>query len=148
MRKVLLVFAAAALAVSATTVSAQPYGDRDRDGVPNAYDRDRDNDGIPNRRDPTPNRPGIGRPYGDRDHDGVPNAYDRYNNNEHHRWARGERLDRRWHSRRYMVADWRRHGWRAPPRGYAYYRTDTGDVVLAAVATGIISSVIANALAH
>jgi hypothetical protein len=33
------------------------YGDRDRDGVPNRYDRDRDNDGVPNRYDERPNNP-------------------------------------------------------------------------------------------
>src|SRR5688572_13180842 len=33
------------------------YGDRDRDGVPNRYDRDRDNDGVPNRYDEAPNNP-------------------------------------------------------------------------------------------
>ena len=32
-------------------------GDRDRDGVPNRYDRDRDNDGVPNRMDARPNNP-------------------------------------------------------------------------------------------
>ena len=32
-------------------------GDRDRDGVPNKYDRDRDNDGVPNRYDDSPNNP-------------------------------------------------------------------------------------------
>jgi hypothetical protein len=32
-------------------------GDRDRDGVPNRYDRDRDNDGVPNRYDRRPNNP-------------------------------------------------------------------------------------------
>ena len=34
-----------------------PYGDRDRDGVPNRYDRDKDNDGVPNRLDNAPNNP-------------------------------------------------------------------------------------------
>lgn len=34
-----------------------PGGDRDRDGVPNRYDRDRDGDGVPNRRDRAPNDP-------------------------------------------------------------------------------------------
>jgi hypothetical protein len=34
-----------------------PNGDRDRDGVPNKYDRDRDNDGVPNRYDDSPNNP-------------------------------------------------------------------------------------------
>lgn len=45
------------------------YADRDRDGVPNRYDRDRDNDGVPN---------AYGR---DRDNDGVPNRADRRPNN-------------------------------------------------------------------
>ena len=42
-----------------------PWGDRDRDGIPNAYDR-RDN-----------RQSGA---WGDRDHDGIPNAYDRFDN--------------------------------------------------------------------
>jgi hypothetical protein len=32
-------------------------GDRDRDGIPNRYDRDRDGDGVPNRRDAHPDNP-------------------------------------------------------------------------------------------
>lgn len=32
-------------------------GDRDRDGIPNRYDRDRDGDGVPNRYDSNPNNP-------------------------------------------------------------------------------------------
>jgi len=31
--------------------------DRDRDGIPNRYDRDRDNDGVPNRYDTAPANP-------------------------------------------------------------------------------------------
>jgi hypothetical protein len=31
--------------------------DRDRDGIPNRFDRDRDNDGVPNSRDRRPNNP-------------------------------------------------------------------------------------------
>lgn len=54
-----------------------PYGDRDRDGVPNRFDAannrsDRDRDGIPDRYDGYDNR--LAR---DRDHDGVPNRWDR-----------------------------------------------------------------------
>jgi len=33
------------------------YSDRDRDGIPNRYDRDRDNDGVPNYADRRPNNP-------------------------------------------------------------------------------------------
>ena len=32
-------------------------GDRDRDGVPNRFDRDRDGDGVPNRLDRAPDNP-------------------------------------------------------------------------------------------
>lgn len=31
------------------------YGDRDRDGVPNRFDKDRDGDGVPNSYDRNPN---------------------------------------------------------------------------------------------
>ena len=44
-------------------------GDRDRDGVPNRYDRDRDNDGVRN---------SVDR---DRDNDGIPNRADARPNN-------------------------------------------------------------------
>ena len=62
----------AILFVAATTLAAcvaVPYdrppppragygmGDRDRDGVPNRYDRDRDGDGVPNRADRAPGDP-------------------------------------------------------------------------------------------
>jgi Ni/Co efflux regulator RcnB len=42
------------------------------------------------------------------------------------------------------VNDYRRYGYGPPPRGYGYYRTDTGDVVLAAIATGVIISLLSN----
>ena len=32
-------------------------GDQDRDGIPNRYDRDRDGDGVPNRWDRNPSNP-------------------------------------------------------------------------------------------
>ena len=64
-------------------------GDRDRDGVPNVYDRhdnrhtwnngawgDRDHDGVPNAYDRFDNRA-----LRDKDHDGVPQAWDRNDNN-------------------------------------------------------------------
>ena len=60
------------------------WGDRDRDGIPNAYDRhdnrqqawDKDRDGVPNRYDRFDNRQ-----LQDRDHDGVPRAFDRNDRN-------------------------------------------------------------------
>ncbi len=71
-----------AFGVTAPAAAQNPYGDRDRDGVPNGADRhpnngprgDRDRDGVPNAYDRNANN---ARPYGDRDRDGVPNRYDR-----------------------------------------------------------------------
>jgi hypothetical protein len=79
--------------------AAQAWGDRDRDGVPNAFDPhnnrpnpgrgDKDRDGVPNRYDRYDNRPN--QAWGDRDRDGVPNAYDRHNNQPRPNQAWGDR---------------------------------------------------------
>lgn len=79
--------AAALLAFGAAAHAAplNPYGDLDRDGIQNRFDRDRDGDGIANARDPNPNIPNVQRvaragrfgPYGDLDRDGILNRYDR-----------------------------------------------------------------------
>lgn len=64
-------------------------------------------------------------------------------------WARGQRLPSSYRTHAHMVRDYGHHGWRRPPHGYAYYATDNGDVVMAAIATGVISSIIvANADNH
>lgn len=60
---------------------------------------------------------------------------------DHRRWERGQRLDARYRGNSYYVSDYRRHGLRAPPRGYRWQRVDDS-YVLAAVATGLIASVI------
>jgi Ni/Co efflux regulator RcnB len=57
-------------------------------------------------------------------------------------WARGQRLPSSYRTHGHMVRDYGHHGWRRPPHGYAYYTTDNGDVVMAAIATGVISSII------
>ncbi len=70
--------------------------------------------------------------------------YDRrdYRDGRHqYRYQRGQRYDH-YRNQSYIISDYGRYGYRAPPRGYAYYRTDTGDVILAAIATGIITSII------
>ncbi|ENZ80929.1 MULTISPECIES: RcnB family protein [Caulobacter] len=60
---------------------------------------------------------------------------------DHRRWNRGERLDPRWRGNAYYVSDWRAHHLRPPPRGYRWHRVND-QYVLAAVATGVIASVI------
>lgn len=57
-------------------------------------------------------------------------------------WSYGQRLPAQYRARSYVVADYGRYGLRAPPRGYEYVRTGN-DVVLTAVATGLITAVIA-----
>ncbi|CAN5230941.1 hypothetical protein BH10PSE1_BH10PSE1_17660 [soil metagenome] len=110
---------------------------------------------------------------GDRDHDGRyernerradRNRYDggRYTNRERYnddrRYYRDQRQDYRHDNRRYYrgatlpyqyrsswyVRDYNRYGYAPPPRGYGYYRTDTGDIVVAALATGVILSLLNN----
>jgi Ni/Co efflux regulator RcnB len=158
-----VIIAAAILSiVGGTAASAQPYRDRDRDGVPNRYDRDRDNDGVPNRYDRNPNRPN-GPGFGDRDRDGIPNRYDRRDNRfmyggryydrfrgpaynyprgyAYRNWRRGEVLPRAYFASPYYISDWRAYHLRPPPRGYRYVRVGN-DIVLAAIAGGLIAEVI------
>ncbi|HEY3815172.1 MAG TPA: RcnB family protein [Caulobacteraceae bacterium] len=64
---------------------------------------------------------------------------------DHHRvmhpeWSKGHKIDAdSW--RRGQVVDWRSHHLSAPPRGYEWREID-GNWVLAAVATGVIVSVL------
>jgi len=57
-------------------------------------------------------------------------------------WSYGQRLPAQYRSRGYVVNNYSSYGLRAPPRGYEYVRTGN-DVVLTAVATGLITAVIA-----
>ena len=58
-----------------------------------------------------------------------------------HQWRQGDHFDRaQWGH--YERVDYRREHLRAPPRGYEWRRVDN-NYVLAAVATGLIASVIA-----
>lgn len=58
-------------------------------------------------------------------------------------WARGDRLGD--YNRSYREVDYRGIHQKAPPRGYHYVKDDnTGEIILAAIATGIIASIILN----
>ena len=57
-------------------------------------------------------------------------------------WAYGQRMPSYYRSNQYVVNDYSRYGLRAPPRGYHYVRSGN-DVVLAAIAGGLITAVIA-----
>jgi Ni/Co efflux regulator RcnB len=84
------------------------------------------------------------QPRGDWGHRGYDRGYERGGSH----WARGGYLPGRYRSGRYVVRDWGRYRLGPPPRGYAYYYTDDGDMVLAAIASGLIASVINGAAAQ
>ena len=83
---------------------------------------------------------------GGRDRDDRGYRNDNRGNQGGQRWQRGQRLDQRYRSRDRMISDYGRYRLQRPSRGYAYYRTDTGDIVMAAIATGVIASVFADLL--
>lgn len=66
---------------------------------------------------------------------------------QYQRFNRGDRLPPQFRRPQYVVNDWRGHGLRQPPRGY-YWVQNGSDYVLAAIATGVISAVVINALTN
>ena len=127
-RLIITALAATLLAGTALSGTAMAQGQRydDRGG---RYDSHHDNRG--DRYD----RSERGA-YRDGRHDGR-----RDDRRDHRRWERGQRLDARYRGNGYYVSDYRARGLRAPPRGYRWQRVDDS-YVLAAVATGLIASVI------
>ncbi len=131
----LFVIGAVALATLAAPVaaSAQQWrgGDRDRDGRYERWERRSDH-----------NRYDGGR-YTNRERYNDYRRGQRDQYRDHRRYYRGATLPYQYRSNWY-VRDYNRYGYAPPPRGYGYYRTDTGDVVLAALATGVIVSLLSN----
>jgi Ni/Co efflux regulator RcnB len=58
-------------------------------------------------------------------------------------WRTGQRYTN-WRNSRYYVNDYRAYGLPAPRRGYRYYRDNNGDIVMAAIATGVIASILSS----
>lgn len=125
--RTLIIGALATLATVAAPMAASAQhwrGDRDRDGRYERWERRED------RRDYRRNH-----------------RYDRYYGpppryaHGPRRYYRGATIPHHYRSHWY-VRDYDRYGYGPPPRGYGYYRTDTGDIVLAALATGVIISLL------
>lgn len=57
-------------------------------------------------------------------------------------WARGRHYRHHGYGPTYVVHDYRPYRLHSPPRGYHWRRSDTGDFLLVAIATGIIADVI------
>ncbi|MGZ3403043.1 MAG: RcnB family protein [Phenylobacterium sp.] len=122
MKRTLIAAAAALIALtgSAGMAMAQPGDNHDRGGQDQGRGHEQGHDnGHGN---------GQGRGYG---------GYVRHDD-----WRKGHRLAQEDWSRGQRV-DYRQHHLRAPPRGYEWREVD-GNYVLAAVATGLIYSIIAN----
>lgn len=155
--KKLVLAVAAMTALASTVATAQPYGGYARD-YDSRYYRDSDRDGRPDRREW--NR--------DRDHDGRPDQYDRYDNrrgggewrrHHHYRmygpgygyegyrgdWRVGQRYPY-YRNDRYVIYDYRAYGLPPPRHGYRYYRADNGDIVMVAIASGLIGLIVGQAL--
>ncbi|MBW8785478.1 MAG: RcnB family protein [Novosphingobium sp.] len=94
----------------------------------------------------------------DRDHDRYRDRYDRRTNERWHyygdrygydgyrgRWRTGQRFPY-YSDRRYVITDYNAYGLPPPRPGYRYYRDSSGDIVMAAVASGIIGLIVGSAL--
>jgi Ni/Co efflux regulator RcnB len=123
MKSILIGAAALSVLASAGLANAQPYEPRQSD----RHEQGRDHQDE--RYDRAQHRYSAGRYQ-------PPRGY------EARQWRPGERLPAAYRSRAYVV-DHRAYGLRAPPRGYQYVRVNN-DVVMTAVATGLITSVIAS----
>ena len=130
--KILVGAACAVLGLGAPmAAAAQHWGDRDRDGRYERWERRADQ----NRYD--------GRRYTDRERYNDWRRGARDQRRDYRRWQRGAVIPRNYRSN-WHVRDYHRYGYAPPPRGYGYYRTNTGEVVLAALATGVIISLLSN----
>ncbi|RYE00929.1 MAG: hypothetical protein EOP61_12675 [Sphingomonadales bacterium] len=75
----------------------------------------------------------------------TPQRQNRNDRGNWKKWRKGDRFDQR-HARNYQQVDYRRYrGLKAPPRGYRWVRSDD-DAVLVAIGTGVIASIIVNAI--
>jgi len=59
-----------------------------------------------------------------------------------HRWARGQRYHDYYRGPVYVVNDYGRYHVRQPPRGYHWVRDDRGNLLMVAIATGIIADLL------
>jgi Ni/Co efflux regulator RcnB len=121
---------------------------RDHDRRDNRHDSRHDNRGWDRHRSDWSKHP---RYWDNRRHDRRDYARYRYNFGHYHRpqgyyyrsWHRGDRLPRHWYGSSYVVHDWHPYRLYSPPYGYHWVRVGN-DVLLTAIATGVVLDVIYN----
>jgi Ni/Co efflux regulator RcnB len=136
----------AVLALGMAAPAAQAAGDRDdRRGHHGWDDRGRGHDRGHDRRDDRRHYSnGYREGYRDarrNDYYAPPRAVYR-NGPPPHGWARGHDYRRGYRGPVYVVNDYSRYDLRRPPRGHHWIRDDRGNMLLVAVATGIIADLL------
>ena len=129
----------------------QRHGDRRADRRDDRVDHRRDNrfdhrrdDRVDHRRDDRVDHRRDDRAMGNRGDWRERRDHDRYYSGARGPgWRRGGYLPREYRNHQYVVNNWRAHRLSAPPRGYQWVQVGS-DYVLAAIATGLIASLILN----
>jgi len=76
-------------------------------------------------------------------HEQRGHAYSGHRFDRHHpQFHRGGYVPAEYRQHRYYVNDWRSHRLSAPPYGYQWVQSDSGDFLLMALATGLIANLI------
>lgn len=150
MNKVIAAVLIGATLLSGTAATAQTYRghrDSDRDGRSDRqeWNRDRDRDGRRDQYDRRDNRRDSNR-YQNRTNRtfryyGGQYGYNGYSGG----WRTGQRYPN-YNQSRYYLNDYSYYGLPAPRSGYRYYRDDNGDVVMAAIASGVIGLIVGGLL--
>ena len=140
MKKYLVIFAGCLLFASTAAMADPPWqhGDHGNHG-----NDDGDHHGKHGRHDDGDHSDDHDR-RGGGDYDrGERVYYVRHDRGRHEGWyKRGGRVPEEYRESRYVVTDWRRDDLREPPRGYHWVRSDDGDFLLVAVATGVIADLL------
>ena len=126
MKKFILAAVAAASVLTAP-VMAQSYGNYDRGRSDQRFDR-HDND-----------RARADQRFNRRDYQGQRNF------SQQRRWNKGDRFDRRYASNYRVISSPRQYRLHNAPRGYRWVQSGN-DAVLIGITSGIIASVLANAI--
>jgi Ni/Co efflux regulator RcnB len=126
MKKILTAAMALSLLAGAGAASAQPHNDRNNgpDRGHQSQNNNNNNNGYERRAD---------RLY-------KANRYQPPRGYQARQWRHGDKLPTAYRSKSYVV-DYRTYHLAPPPRGYQYVRVNN-DVVLTAIASGVIASVI------
>jgi len=129
MKKYLTIFlAGAVMAVASATLAAAPFNQDHGKGHGHGNDKGHYDDDHHN------------------DHHGNNPHYEgMHDRGRHEGWyKKGGHLPREYRVDRYVVTDWHHDHLREPPHGYHWVRSDNGDFLLVAIATGVITDLILN----